>query len=95
MSSSDVWAAATNPDAPKSGALGLVTPMAVKDIYAVMKDQGVPAGIISGIMVILGESVMTYEDKKPEPKKTNSSQSGGRLTLKASAPKAERLSLRP
>lgn len=43
-----------------------VTPMSLKDIYDVMRDQGVPKGTAFMMLNMLGASVQTYEQKKPK-----------------------------
>lgn len=52
---------------PETELLGSALPLSVGDIYAVMREQGVPAGTALSILTIFGFGVSTYGDDKDRP----------------------------
>lgn len=42
----------------------LITPLAIKDVWQAMEDQGAPKGVIAGLLAILGMGTQVYEPKK-------------------------------
>ena len=51
------------PVTPTSVASELTTPLALRQIYDVMLEQGIPAGTALGLLEIFGLSVQTYRDR--------------------------------
>lgn len=47
-------------------ALGLVTPLAGKDVLEALQEQGAPRGIATGILALLGMGSQVYEPRKPK-----------------------------
>ena len=52
------------PVTPKAVAANLVTPLSFRDIYDVMLEQGVPAGVAIGVLSAFGMGVQNYQDKR-------------------------------
>ena len=48
-------------------------PLSLRDIYAVMQDQGVPKGTALGLVSLFGLSLQTYESKRKKPKQNRRS----------------------
>lgn len=52
---------------PQTVGIGLVTPLALSDIYSAMQDQGIDKGTALGLLSIFGMGLQTYQ---PKPSKT-------------------------
>lgn len=52
---------------PQTVGVGLVTPLALSDIYSAMQDQGIDKGTALGLLSIFGMGLQTYQ---PKPSKT-------------------------
>ena len=47
-----------------------VVPLAMRDIYEAMVDQGVPRGTAIGLLSLLGMGLQTYQERRPKQKST-------------------------
>lgn len=68
----DVDSGATRYDGPTTPwtiAKGTVVPLAFQDIYAAMKDRGVPEGAAIGLLAIFGAGVQSYESPPNTPER--------------------------
>lgn len=54
----------------KSAAANFVTPLAMKDVYEAIQEQGVPKGTAFGILGLLGLGLQTYQQNQAKPVKT-------------------------
>jgi len=52
---------------PESVVVNVTTPLAMRDIYETMLDQGVAKGVVLGMLSLLGMSLQTFDvNKRPE-----------------------------